>query len=124
MSMKEKTIRFCEKEIIICEKTKIVCLPHSDILFITTDCPYLVIMTTDNQKIYVKLSLSSLARKLPLVFFQCSQSVVVNLYFIKTYGIGTQHILYLDAKRSFVVSRRRQKGLRERLLLFKKYYYE
>jgi DNA-binding LytR/AlgR family response regulator len=94
-------ITFCDKEMIIDKKNKVICLSYSKIVDISTNRPYVVISTMDNQSIYLEASLIELEENLPIVFFRCNQSSIINLFHVTCYK---ENEIYLVFGKVFILS--------------------
>lgn len=93
-------IVFCDKEMIIEDGRKTIFLTYYQIVDITTSRPYIVVTLLNNDKFFIDSSLSQLYAHLPVVFFKCNRSSIINLLHVK---------LYLKEKRHFKVHTALQK---------------
>ncbi|MDR0697799.1 MAG: LytTR family transcriptional regulator DNA-binding domain-containing protein [Tannerella sp.] len=62
-----------------------ICLEYNQIVDITTNRPYVTITLSDDQKVLINLSLLALSKNLPVIFFQCNHSSIVNLLHVSSY---------------------------------------
>ena len=75
-------IIYGDKEIVIEENNKIICIGYDQIDYISTNRPYLEIITTEKRTVLCEQSLSEMQKKLPPCFFRCNRSFIVNLLHI------------------------------------------
>lgn len=116
--MRNDIITYHDMDMFISNHSKNMLLKYCDIVAVTTDRPYVVIYTKDNDKgILVNSTLRELIEHLPDVFFLSNQSTIINLFYLSAYmQNGSEYLLYLNNGQKYMVARRKRKEFRERLL--------
>jgi DNA-binding LytR/AlgR family response regulator len=96
---------FCDSEMIVIDSHQIFCLRYNQIVDITTNRPYVVITLLNKHEIYLLSSLSKLLQNLPVTFFRCNHSSIVNLRYIKSCTrSGRSLIIHTALEKQFSVS--------------------
>lgn len=112
-------IHFTPDSVTLYERTKITVIKYEDIVYFATDRPYLVVSTLKNQTIYMQVSLSKIISMLPDYFCQCSQSVIINLFYVSQYEERDHHgFVHLSTSDTFKVSRRCRQNVKNRIMYF------
>lgn len=116
--MRNDTITYHDMDMFISSHSKNLLLKYCDIVAITTDRPYVVIYTKDNDKgIFVDSTLHDIIEQLPYVFFLSNQSTIVNLFCLSVYTQkGSEYLLHLNNGQKYRVARRKRREFRARLL--------
>jgi hypothetical protein len=92
-------------------------IPYRDIMYLTYDRPYTLLVYMEREKkkkIFLQVSLRSIERSLPAVFFRCSQSSILNLCYLQEYRHPEKQAVMEDGM-TVSVSRRKYPELQERL---------
>ncbi|WP_366936594.1 LytTR family DNA-binding domain-containing protein [Bacteroides sp.] len=119
--MKHKGLLFTNEGILLSESLKIRTITYKDIAYFITDRPYVVIGTNKNERIYIQISMSLIAKYVPSCFCICSQSAIINLFYVDAYEEHQQTFRVCLRNACIVkVSRRYHNSLRIQILLFKK----
>jgi DNA-binding LytR/AlgR family response regulator len=110
----------CDKEMVVTDSHQFFCLRYNQIIDITTNRPYVVITLLDKREIYVLSSLSKLMQNLPVTFFRCNQSSIVNLWYIKScMRSGRSLIIHTALEKQFSVSPKYKNLFKDRLYFVK-----
>lgn len=114
-------INFTPNSVTLYERTKITVIKYEDIVYFATDRPYLVVFTLKNQTIYMQISLSKIISMLPDYFCLCSQSAIVNLFYVSRYEERDHHgFVHLSTSDTFKVSRRCKQNVKNKIIFFSK----
>ena len=116
----KSNILFGDQELFIEERTKGICLSYRQIVDFSTDKPYIKVSTTDNKSLYLETTLAELETHLPLFFFRCNQSTIVNLLLVSAYRKDKRkYILSTSLSKEFSVSPQNINLFKEVLTFYK-----
>ena len=79
-------------------------------------------LPVQRKKIYLEISLLELEKQLPLFFFRCNRSSIVNLLFVNIYETKKKnYILHTVSGKKFPVSLRNRKTFKSKFLYLKQH---
>jgi DNA-binding LytR/AlgR family response regulator len=110
---------YTDKSLIVEGTYQVNTILYCEIVNISTNRPYIEIVTIHNKTIYVDGSLSKIIPNLPPYFFRCNQSSIVNLLYVKLYA---QPALHTALNKKFTVSAHNFHTCKEKLVWVQKTY--
>ena len=118
--MKKTQIKYLDNEMIIEDSHCIFSLQYDTIAYIQYQKPYIIISLFSGKEYFVYNSLSHFENHLPLAFFACNQSIIVNLKYVQLIKReGPKLLVCVKDGRKIYVSRRNQKIIMKRYYLIK-----